>query len=446
MLRSRVSRRTLLGKTALASAALVAAPYVRGAHAAGTLSVAFWDHWVPGGNKASQTLCEEWAEKNKVAIKVDYITSQGQKNLLTIAAEAQAQSGHDIFAFPSWQPQDHAEELVPVDDVMAELIKVNGKVNPTVEYLGRANGHWVAVPTCVGSQIKGPCSRIDLMKQLAGIDVTAMYPAGAQAKDEAWTFDAFLKAAEACHKGGHPFGIGLGVTADNVDTAGVIFRAFGADLVDAKGNITVKTDTVRQALEYYKKLVQWLPPDAPAWDDASNNKFLVSGRASLIMNPPSAWAVAKRDAPQVAEQLWTHGMASGPKGRYAPFLPYFWGIWSFSKNKQAAKDLLLHLSQPAAVEKMVTASGGYDLPSFEKLTTFKVWAEAGPPKGTLYHYPNPNSHQLLSVAAQPAPPKIAAQIYTQAIQTKMVVRFVRGEKLDSTLAWAEGEIEGYMRT
>ena len=49
----------------------------------------------------------------------------GQKNLLTIAAEAQAQSGHDIFAFPTWMPHEHAEQLVPVDDVMADLIKLN---------------------------------------------------------------------------------------------------------------------------------------------------------------------------------------------------------------------------------------------------------------------------------------------------------------------------------
>jgi len=139
-------------------------------------------------------------------------------------------------------------------------------------------------------------------------------------------------------------------------------------------------------------------------------------------------------------------MPSGPNGRYAPFLPYFWGIWTFSKNKSAAKSLLLRLSQPDAVEKMVVASGGYDLPSFENLTTLKVWAEEGPPKGTLYHYPNPYNHQILSVAAQPAPPKIAVQIYTQAIHTKMVVRFMKGEKLEDTLAWAEGEIEGYMRT
>ena len=145
------------------------------------------------------------------------------------------------------------------------------------------------------------------------------------------------------------------------------------------------------------------------------------------MNPPSAWAVAKRDAPQIAEQLWTHGFPVGPKGRYAPFLPYFWGVWNFSKNQSAAKSLITFLSQPSSAEKMTNASQGYDLPSFEKLTTFKVWAEESPPKGTLYHYPNPHNHQTLSIAAAPAPHKIAEQIYTQAIQTQMVVRYAKGE-------------------
>ena len=179
-----------------------------------------------------------------------------------------------------------------------------------------------------------------------------------------------------------PFGIGLGTTSDNVDTAGAIFHGFGAVLVDAKGDITVKNDKVRQALDYYKKLMAFLPADAPAWDDASNNKWLVSGKGALIMNPPSAWAVAKRDAPKVAEQCWTHGFPAGPKGRFAPFLPFFWGTWNFSKNQSAAKSLLIAICRSrTSAEKMVIASGGYDLPSFEKLTTFKTWAEEGAAEG-----------------------------------------------------------------
>ena len=441
---SRLTRRRFLATTA-ATAAL-ATPFVRGAHAAGKLSMGFWDHWVPGANNATTALVNEWAAKEKVEVSIDYIPSQGNKNLMTIAAEAQARSGHDILAFPTWEPQGHAEQLEPVDDIMTTLIQQNGEVNETVKYLGRANNHWIAVPATIGSQIKGPCSRIDLLKQHAGIDVQAMYPAGSAPKADNWTLDTFLKAAEACNKAGFPFGIGLGTTSDSVDSAGAFFHAHGAALVNEKGDITVKSDPVRQALEFCKKLAQVMPPDIPAWDDSSNNKWLVAGKGSMIMNPPSAWAVAKRDAPQIAEKCWTHGFPAGPKGRYAPFLPYFWGTWAFSKNKPAAKSLLVHLSQRSSAEKMVEASGGYDLPSFAKLTDFKTWAEEGPPKGTLYHYPNPHNHQTLSVAAAPAPPKIAHQIYTQGVQTKMIVRFLQGEAMEKTLAWAESEVEGFMRT
>jgi ABC-type glycerol-3-phosphate transport system substrate-binding protein len=443
MRKTPLSRRRFIATSAAASASTIAAPFVRTAHAAGKLTLGFWDHFVPAANKTCDALIQEWAAKESVEVQIDHYT--GSKALITLAAEANARSGHDIVYMTSWSPHDYAKSLEPVDDIMAELIKLNGAVNDTVTYLGRAPSGWLAVPATIGSQIQGPCSRIDLMKRHAGIDVQALYPAGEPPKAESWTLDTFIKAAEACQKAGFPFGIGLGTTEDSVVAAGLIFQCFGAALVDANSKITVKSDAVRQALDYYARLARFFPPDAPAWDNTSNNKWLISGKGALILNPPSAWAVAKRDAPQVAEQLWTHGMPSGPKGRFAPFLPFFWGIWNFSKNKPAAKSLLVHLSQPASIEKLVAASGGFDLPPFTKFSTLKTWAEEGPPKGTLYHYPNPHTHQILSIAAAPAPPKIAAQIFTQGIMTKMTVRHLQGEPMEKTLAWAESEVEGFMR-
>jgi len=442
---STLTRRAFTRTSAVAAAGITAF-HARGAHAAGKLAIGFWDHWVPGANDTLTALVNEWAAKEKVEVSIDYITSQGNKNILTIAAESQARSGHDILAFPTWHPADQAKHLEPVDDVMKVLIEKNGNVNATVEYLGKSGGKWIAVPATVGSQMKPPNARIDLMKQHAGIDIQAMYPVGSAPKADDWTWDAFLAAAEKCHKGGVPFGLPLGQLSDSVDWVGSLFQAYGATLVDAKGAIVVKSDATKQVLEYSKKLVAALPQDVFSWDDASNNRWLVSGRGALIMNPPSAWAVAVRDAPQIAEQCWYMGMPKGPKGRFSPFLPYFWGIWSFSKNKPAAKSLLVHLSQPEAVEKLVAASKGYDLPSFSKLTTFKTWAEEGPPKGTLYHYPNPHNHQIQSIAAAPCPPKIANQIYTQATMTKMIARVTsQGESIDKCLDWAAKELEGFKR-
>ena len=149
--------------------------------------------------------------------------------------------------------------------------------------------------------------------------------------------------------------------------------------------------------------------------------------------------------PAIAEKLWTHDFAAGPKGRYAPFVPYFWGVWNFSKNQSAGKSVIACLSQPSAIEKMVDASGGYDLPSFANLTTLETWAEEAPPKGTLYHYPNPFNHQVLSIAGAPAPHKIGEGIYVQAIQTQMAVRHFKGEAMEKTLDWAAKEVEGFSR-
>ena len=109
-----------------AAAAALVAPYVRTSHAAGSLAVGFWDHWVPGANDTLTKLCNEWAAKEKVDLKIDYITSQGNKILLTIASEAQAKSGHDILSLPIWYAADRPQNLEPVDDLVQPLIAQYG--------------------------------------------------------------------------------------------------------------------------------------------------------------------------------------------------------------------------------------------------------------------------------------------------------------------------------
>src|SRR5260370_32413711 len=133
------------------SAGLIAGSYGRGAYAGGKLRIGFWDHWVPGDNKALPDLVNEWAAKDKVEVQIDYITSQGNKLLLTATAEEQAKSGHDIQAMGTWGPHARAELLEPVNDIMDPIIKQNGAVNGTVSYLGQSNGKWLGAPPRVGS-------------------------------------------------------------------------------------------------------------------------------------------------------------------------------------------------------------------------------------------------------------------------------------------------------
>jgi ABC-type glycerol-3-phosphate transport system substrate-binding protein len=242
------------------------------------------------------------------------------------------------------------------------------------------------------------------------------------------------------------FGIGLGTTADSVDTAGAMFAAYGAEVVSAKGDITVKSDAVTAVLEYAQRLVKFLPKDAVSYDDASNNRALISGQSALIWNPPSAWAVAKRDAPKVAADCWTFPAPKGPKGRFVPLGAFSWGIWNFSRNQTAAKELIEYLSQRENVEARCVASQGYDLPPFASMNDFKVWDDVEPPKGTVYHYPiRPSHHQENCIACAPAPPEIAVQIYNRGTVPTMPAKLQGGQSIKEVQAWAQDELEGFVR-
>jgi ABC-type glycerol-3-phosphate transport system substrate-binding protein len=263
---------------------------------------------------------------------------------------------------------------------------------------------------------------------------------------DAWDYDAFLKAAEQCAKAGFPFGIGLGTTPDSVDTAGALFSAFGADLIDGEGTIKVNSAEVHTVLEYAQKLVQFLPKDAVSYDDASNNRALISGQSALIMNPPSAWAVALRDNRPVAEDSWTFPAPKGPKGRFVPLGPFFWGVWKFSPNKAAAKDLVEHLMQRPQVQARCNAVLGYDIPPFDSMLDFDVWEKVGPPPGTVYNYPlRATHHAIPSVACSSAAPEVAVQIYNRATMPTMLARLRSGQSIPEVIAWAQGELEGFTR-
>jgi len=446
---SGTTRRTVLKTAALASAAAITAPYVHGAYAAGTLSLGVWDHWVPGANKALDKLAKEWGDKNKVDVHIDYITSQGEKDKLTAAAEAQAGTGHDIMSHRDWNIRIHQAVLEPLDDIVAQLIKQYGPISPVAEYLAKSKGAWRGVPTAIGSQVKPCCSRFDLYKQHAGLDLQDIFPADVskydKAKTDQWTWDTYLDAAQKLHKAGFPVGLPMGQTSDAVDWVGGLFNAYGVVFVDAKDNIKINSDETRQAMEMARKIMEVSPPEVFAWDDAGNNRWLISGKGSGIMNPPSAWAVAKRDNPSVAANCWTHAVPKGPKGRFVGQLPQFYGLWQFSKNKSAGKDFLLFVSQKESIAQLVEASVGYDLPSFASMYDLDTWKKVEPPVGTVYSYP-PRGDEQTSMFGAPARAEVGAQMYNQAINTVMISKFSQGkEKLEDVIKWAEKELEGTLR-
>ncbi len=432
-----------------ASATALPLVHIRTAGAAGKLNLGIYDHWVKEANPVMQGLIDVWAAKNKVEVKIDFLTSVGGKIYLTQAAEAQAQSGHDVMAFDQWNTHQYADKLVPVDTAMATLMKQYGPVSDAIAFLGKIDGKWMGVPMAWGAAPLPVCARISMLKQFGGEDVTEWYPAkpGNTPGADAWTYEKQLKLAEACHKGGFPFALGCGSNSTDANqTWGATFGAFGAHLMDAKGNITIDTDNMREVLDYVKRLVPFLPADAPSYDDASNNRALIANKSALIWNPPSSWAVANRDAPAVGADCWTFPNPRGKAGRLVPMRPYFWGIWKWAQNQSAAQDLMVFLCQRENVDKLSKPAAGYDIPPFPSMNDLSVWEDVGPPKGTVYNYPiRPWHNAEYYIPGSSAPPDVAVQMWGRSTIPSMVARITQGASIKTVMDWAKQELEGFRR-
>jgi hypothetical protein len=61
----------VLKSVTLGSVAALAAPPVKGVYPAGTLAFGAVDHLVPGANNALMMLCNDWAVKNNVEVKIN---------------------------------------------------------------------------------------------------------------------------------------------------------------------------------------------------------------------------------------------------------------------------------------------------------------------------------------------------------------------------------------
>ena len=108
-----VTRRSFLKKTgAVAGSAglapVLSAPFVSRAMAqTKTLTIVQWSHFVPEYDKWFDNFAKDWGSKNKINVTVDHIPVANVA--ARAAAEASAQSGHDLFG---WNGSGGAKTVV----------------------------------------------------------------------------------------------------------------------------------------------------------------------------------------------------------------------------------------------------------------------------------------------------------------------------------------------
>ena len=150
-----------------------------------------------------------------------------------------------------------------------------------------------------------------------------------------------------------------------------VLWSYGGKEVEADGKtVALDSPETRAALDYAKQLYEKaMTNEVLSWDDAANNQYLASSKASWIYNPISAYRTIEQDyqkAPSGGPPVHqTSAWFAARRARGRMMSPQFtiYGVWNFSKNVEAAKQFLVDYK--ATWPKNFESSGGYNIP-FEK--------------------------------------------------------------------------------
>jgi multiple sugar transport system substrate-binding protein len=201
-----------------------------------------------------------------------------------------------------------------------------------------------------------------------------------------YTWDHVRKAAPKLKQIGHPIGIGQSQELDSNMALFAFLMCFGSFLQDEHNHPWLNTKNTVEAVKFMADMYQsGEDPAIFAWNPASNNNYLYSGTASLILNAISATRTPEALNLPFSKDLWIWPIPIGPHGRLGlEHLMGCWSIWKFAQNKANAEKFLVDLLLQAKTATL--QSQLYNFPTFQNAFPFKqiykvAAADPHPPKG-----------------------------------------------------------------
>jgi multiple sugar transport system substrate-binding protein len=356
--KARIDRRELLKRGAVGAATIGAAgagaPYsfagpmkFKNRQLKGDLSIIQWIHFVPAYDQwFDNTWVKSWGEKNDVQVSVDHITN----TLLDTraAAEVAAQSGHDLFMnlhpMSSFEDQviNHASIIHEVERKVGKYgdLARRSTYNPRTKKFFAISDNYVPDPVIW---------RHDIWNGIG---------------ESPATWEHVLRAAPKLKAAGHPIGIGQSQELDSNMALIAFMMCFGAFLQNDENRPTLKSKNAVEAVKTMAAIFKsGETNDIFAWNPASNNNYLYSGTASMILNAISATRTPEAQRLPFSDDLWIWPIPKGPHGRLG--LEHVMGcysIWKFAKNKENAEQFLADLC--INYKQATLASQLYNFPSF----------------------------------------------------------------------------------
>jgi multiple sugar transport system substrate-binding protein len=326
---SRISRRKLIqfaGAGAFALGSGLALPR-RARAAKKTLKILQWNHFVPGYDKwFNNEYIKQWGEKNDTEVIVDNVGIPALNS--TAAAEVAAKKGHDLFQF-LWPRAVYEEDVIDHREIYEECERRYGKpidlavkstYNPkTKKYDGFSDSY-------------SP-DPINFRKDLW--DDIGMRP-------DTWD-NIRIGGKKIKDKTGIPVGIGQSAEVDTAMAMRAVLYSFGGSVQDPDAHLVLNSKNTLEAIKFVKALFQEaMTPEVLAWDASSNNRAMLAGKSSLVLNAISITREAENKQMAIGDKIWLAKAAQGPVRRIGlEHVMSVYVIWKFAQNIDGAKKFLV---------------------------------------------------------------------------------------------------------
>jgi multiple sugar transport system substrate-binding protein len=298
-------------------------------------------------NKLLQSTIAAWGKANNVRTEAVMINQNETVQKVSAAVESRTMPDAldldiDLLLLLSRQGV-----FLPVDELYASIGSAQGGWYPAV---AKATD-----TTSVGGARTGIPFGISGNMIHRRIDVLGK--AGFSAPPATW--EEMKKQGIAVNK---PPLFALGLALSNVgdgNTQVSVLQSYGGRIADDAGKqVTIKSPQTRAYLGWVKDA--WdkhlFPPGNTTWDGAGDNQAYLSGQAVFIANTGSVGIAARKDDPDLYKDTGYSALPAGPIGVISPFDPNLRAIPKTSRDPDAAKALIEHLSAPAFMNEYFAAA------------------------------------------------------------------------------------------
>ena len=300
-----------------------------GVHGKRQLRIAQWTHYISGYDQWwDDVYTKGWGERNDVEVTVDHFDiNQASAHAET---EVASQQGHDLFHFNLNSPVAFEDHVIDHREIVEEVEARVGKLTPfirrsvynpkTNKYFGFSH-FWTPNPTQYRRDLWGALgSRPD-------------------------TWEDVLVTGRRLKAQGHPIGIGMSADQESSVTLLGLMHGFGAAVQDGDAKVVISSPATVEAVKFGAELFRSaMSEEVLGWDITSNNRYLISGRGSMIVNSIAAIRALEDQDPPLAAKVALLPFPKGPAGTASPYVVSVYVIWKFARNQELAKEFLVDLA------------------------------------------------------------------------------------------------------